>query len=237
MTLSLYAVPPDDRDRMNFQVVGPTAGMGVFAHIDTTVPGQNAFVEFDGLLGQRVFLHLHGVTITRSLVSLYNPDGTLLAGPVEVEADEGFVDTQTLPAIGTYKITVNPQGAATGSMEMTLYPVAPNLTAPIVIGGLPQPVALSIGQNASLLFLGQAGQSVTVWITDNSILEDCVTVTLRGSDGAPLTSTTRCDASGLDLEGSFNLDTQTLSTTGLYTIHVDPFGDGLGLMNLSVTSP
>jgi hypothetical protein len=57
-----------------------------------------------------------------------------------------------------------------------------------------------------------------------------VTVTLLKPDGSQLTSSTSSS-------GSFDLATQTLPTTGTYTIGVDPSSLNTGTMNVSVTSP
>jgi hypothetical protein len=57
-----------------------------------------------------------------------------------------------------------------------------------------------------------------------------VTVVLKKPDGSQLTATT----SGA---GTFNLATQTLPTTGTYTVTVNPDQFNTGSLNLSVTSP
>ena len=56
------------------------------------------------------------------------------------------------------------------------------------------------------------------------------TVRLLKPDGTQLTSSTSSSA-------SFNLSTQTLPTTGTYTIVVDPSAANTGSINVSVTNP
>ena len=57
-----------------------------------------------------------------------------------------------------------------------------------------------------------------------------VTVTLYKPDGSYLTSTTA-------FWSDFNLSTQTLPTTGTYTIVIDPWSANLGSITVNVTNP
>ena len=56
------------------------------------------------------------------------------------------------------------------------------------------------------------------------------TVKLLKPDGTQLTSTTSSAV-------SFNLATQTLPTTGTYTISIDPSGTNVGSITVNVTNP
>jgi hypothetical protein len=84
------------------------------------------------------------------------------------------------------------------------------------------------GQNASVTFSGTASQQVTVHVTSNSM--GWVTVKLLKPDGSILTST-------LQFLSSFNLSTQTLPSTGTYTILIDPDTTNTGSITVNVTTP
>ncbi len=127
---------------------------------------------------------------------------------------------------GTYTIRVDPAYAYAGSLTLTL---SEEVTGTLTIGGPAVPVSLSrVGQNARLTFEGTAGQPATVRLTANTL--SCVTVSLLKPDGTALTSTLSCS-------GSFTLATQTLPTTGVYTITLNPSGTNTGSITVSVTSP
>jgi YD repeat-containing protein len=218
-TLTLYDVPAD--------VTGTiTAGGGAQA-VTITTPGQNAVFTFEGAANQKVSLRMTGVTITSSLVSIKKPDGTVL-----VQASMGtggaFIDVQTLPVAGTYTILVNPNGFNTGNVTLTLYD-ASEITGTLSIGDPALTVTINNpGQNARLTFSGTSGQQVTVRVTNNVI--GAVTVKLLKPDGTQLTTTT----SGVS---SFNLATQTLPTTGTYTVLIDPASFNTGSLDVRVTNP
>jgi hypothetical protein len=115
MTLTLYDVPPN--------VTGTITPGGPPVTVAITVPGQNARLSFDGNAAQQVSLSLSGVTIGTSccsgiVVSLVKPDGTTLASKT-IGRNGGVLPAQ-LPVAGTYSIAVDPGGAATGSITLTL---------------------------------------------------------------------------------------------------------------------
>jgi hypothetical protein len=99
----------------------------------------------------------------------------------------------------------------------------------VTVGGSAASITIGTpGQNAAVTFSGTASQQVTVQITGNTI--GSVTVTLRKPDGSQLTSATSSAS-------SFNLTTQTLPSTGTYTIVIDPAGTSTGSVNVAVSSP
>jgi hypothetical protein len=193
--------------------------------VTTTTPGQVARLTFAGTAGQRVFLNVTAATTTSTL-SITNPDGTYLASPVSM--GNGFIDTRTLPATGTYTVTIDPNGPNTGSLTLTLADVPPDVTGTLAIGSPAVTVTTTTpGQNGALTVSGTAGQPVTVRVTRNTV--GTVTVTLKKPDGTTLTSSTSGAA-------SFTLTRQTLATTGTYTVNVDPSGANMGSLTVRVTS-
>ena len=111
-TLALYDVPADASGSVGFG--GPSLT------ISTATPGQNARITFDGRAGQHVSLKFSGVTVSLSYVSILKPDGGTLVAPTYVMSN-GRTFTLDLPADGTYAVVIDPQGAATGSMTLSLF--------------------------------------------------------------------------------------------------------------------
>lgn len=223
VNVTLYDVPDD--------VTGSITPGGSAVSVTIATPGQNALLTFAGTANQRVSLRATNVTMSQCnlAVTIRKPDGTnLVVNNCIGSGSSGFIDTQTLPTTGTYTVFVNPANATTGSVNITLYDIV-DVTGTLTINGGAVPVTITIpGQNAQLTFSGTSGQQVTVRVTSNTM--STVTVKLLKPDGTTLTSSTSS-------AGSFNLATQTLPTTGTYTVTIDPSGTNTGSMNVSVTSP
>jgi len=119
MTLALYDVPPDLSG--SIAIGGPPVSLTL-----GPVPGQNATLAFNGTAGQRVSLRLSNVTIGNTSccgarISMLKPDGTNVVPPILV-GSFGATITATLPVTGAYSIGVDPQGAYTGGITLTLSP-------------------------------------------------------------------------------------------------------------------
>jgi hypothetical protein len=126
-------------------------------------------------------------------------------------------------------VVVDPAGPSTGSVNVNLWDLPPDVTGTLTVGGGAVPVTLTTpGQQATLTFSGTQGQQVTVRVTGNTM--GLTLVRLRKPDGSQLTST----SSG---NSSFNLFPQTLPTTGTFSVLVDPSTTNVGTLNVAVTSP
>jgi hypothetical protein len=219
-TVTLYDVPAD--------VTGSITPGGSAVTVSPATPGQNARLTFSGTSGQRISLTATSTTINVSTLTVLNPDGTTLVSAAIFSGGGGFFDGTTLPATGTYTVVVDPWNEATGSTTLTLYAFS-DVASTVTIGGSAVTTTLgSPGQNGTLTFSGTASQQVTVHITSNTV--SVVTVTLRKPDGTTLTSS-------MGFSASFNLSTQTLPTTGTYTIAIDPYSTYTGSLATGVTSP
>ena len=169
-----------------------------------------------------------GVTLTSSAITLYKPDGTSWTSTsVTSSGGSGSLDQPTaLPPTGTYTVRVNPTGAATGVVTLTL---SSEVTGTVTINDPAMPVTLARpGQNGRVTFSGTSGQQVTVRVTGNTVGN--VTINVYRPDGSYLTA-------GGSAAASFNLTTTTLPTTGPYTITINPTTTTTGSLNLQVTSP
>jgi hypothetical protein len=159
-------------------------------------------------------------------VTLYKPDGTTLTA-TSVGTAGGYLDlSAALPTTGTYTLVVNPSGAYTGNMTITL---SSEVTGSVTINAAATAITIGrAGQNARYTFAGTASQQVTVRITGNTL--GSTTVNLYTPSGSYQTGTTNSAA-------SFNLSTVTLATTGTYTITLNPTTTATGGLNLQVTTP
>lgn len=188
--------------------------------------GQNARYTFSGTAGQWVSFGFTAVTISSANVTLYKPDGTYLTA-TSIGTAGGSLDlSAALPTTGTYALIVNPSGAYTGNLTITL---SSEVTGSVTINAAATAITIGrAGQNARYTFAGTASQQVTVRITGNTL--GSTTVNLYTPSGGYQTGTTNSAA-------SFNLSTVTLATTGTYTITLNPTTTATGSLNLQVTNP
>ena len=206
--------------------------------ITTHSAGENAWLTFNGQAGQRIALRMSGVTIGPSpccstYVWIYKPDGTALGSQTLVGTNGGFVDTRSLPATGRYRILVDPQQTATGSMTLTLYDVPPDVTTTITPAGPPVTVTTGPvpGQNALATFSGSQGQRIALKLSNVTIgTSSCCSarVSILKPDGSTLVFATPFGTSG-----GF-VDTRSLPVSGTYTILVDPQLTDVGSATLTL---
>jgi hypothetical protein len=224
--ITLYNVPAD--------VSGTITAGGSAVAVAPGTPGQNGALTFSGTSGQRVSVYISSVSMTAE-VSIRNTAGTELDSAT-VTALPGFIEPVTLPSTDTYTVFVDPTGIATGSVTLNLYSVAADVSGSISIGGSAVSVSLtSPGQIASYTFSGTSGQQITVNATSSNFRTPANTVStvvvkLLKPDGTVLTSKT---SSG----STFSLTTQTLPTSGTYTVLVDPTSANTGSLSLNISNP
>ena len=191
-----------------------------------SIVGQNARYTFSGTAGQWVNLGMTAVSIASSAITLWKPDGTQLAFTTVGTTGGSLDPPTTLPTTGTYTVTINPSGANTGSMTLTL---STEVTGTLTINAAATPVTISrAGQNARYTFNGTSGQQVTVRITGNTL--SSTTVNLYTPSGS-------WQAGNTSSAANFNLTTVTLANSGSYTITINPQTTATGSLNVQVTSP
>lgn len=96
---------------------GTTVG-GAAAALATTVPGQNAKVTFDAAAGQQVTVRLTNSTLGVVTVKLLTTDGSTQTTYTSFGSSSFNLATQTLPVAGTYTVSIDPSGAATGGISV-----------------------------------------------------------------------------------------------------------------------
>lgn len=201
------------------------------------VPGQNGTLTFSGTSGQRIsLLGTNGMSgqifaACDVNVTIRKPDTTVLAGPTCMEG-QGYIDTITLPATGTYTIAINPEGHASGNLTLKLYTVTDH-SGTITAGGSGVTQSFVPGQNGTLTFSGTSGQRISLRGTNGmfgTVFFGCdVTVTIRKPDTSVLAGPTCMELGGF-------IDAVTLPATGTYTIEIDPQAESSGNLTLTLYS-
>jgi hypothetical protein len=219
LDITLFVVPPDATG---------TLSNGVGTTVTTTSPGQNAALTFAATAGQRIFLKVSNLALTGEAspslrVKILKPDGFTFASiPFAVTGDD-YIDTKVISTGGTYKVVVDPQGRTRGSFTVTYYVVPPDLTGP-----LSSPLTVNFttpGMKATYTFTGTAGSAVTIGVNSGSTVA-LVRVGLKSPSGTEL-DFTYFEAGG----GSLTVN--SLPSTGVYTVVVDPEGASSGSLTLT----
>src|SRR5206468_2399662 len=106
-------------------VTGSIEPNGASVPVSVTTPGQNVRLTFAGAAGQVVSALASNNSIPGSCfsyafyLSILRPDGSTLA-TVPTCGGNVSISQRTLPVGGTYTIVVDPTGANTGSVTLTL---------------------------------------------------------------------------------------------------------------------
>ena len=224
VTLTLYEVAAD--------VTGSITAGGSAVTVTNTSPGQNGLHTFSGTANQRISLKISsgsysGGSPSAAHVDIKKPDGSSLASVLV--ATTGWIDTKTLPTTGTYTVMTDPDNSSTGSLTLTLYDVAADITGSITPNGSAVTVTTtSPGQNALHTFSGTANQVVTIKVTSGSFTggSNASWVTIKKPDGTELVST-------LVVTTGF-IDQRTLPTTGTYTVVTDPLDSSTGSLTVNL---
>jgi hypothetical protein len=221
VTVGLYVVPADQTG---------TLTLGVGKTLTTTVPGQNATWTFAGTAGQRLSFNFTGVTMTSVKVIVKGPGSpapTVLQDTMGTDGD--FQDPRTLPSTGTYTVTVDPQGASTGSVTLTFYNVPADAT------GTTSCTTTVPGQNCKLTLTGQTAGTHSITVTTNVPADpgqtQSVSLTVYQGTVLDFAHQVGYGTSGPD-GNSFDVN---LPSGGTYTIVVDPFGAAVGTTSVAVS--
>ena len=121
--------------------------------------GDKATATFSGTAGQRVSLDITNSTIASMKISLLKPNGSQVF-TVSATKTAKYVDTNTLPVNGTYKLVVDPNLDKTGKVTLKLYDVPPDASSSMTIGAPGSTVTTTVpGQNAYFTFSASRGSA------------------------------------------------------------------------------
>ena len=202
----------------------------------TSVPGQDARISFAATAGQRVVLLATNVSNPNATVKVLKPDGSTQATfgiNNNLTGQTFFLDTQTLPVTGTYTLWIQHVSSNIGSETLQLSSVPADYTAAIAIGDtarVPASGNTAIGQNATLTFSANAGQKVSISVSNAtySAFNSCF-LGVFAPNGSRVTSA-YCG------NGAPFIDTFTLNTTGTYSIILDPSGTAVGTTTITLNN-
>ncbi len=220
--LTLHDIDDDTTQAITPDGPAVTAGLTI---------GQKANFTFTGVAGRRYALRgerLTGTGCIFGMLRIYKPPSGFLLPLGDTCGTAPFLETVVVADPGTHTIMVDPDTTSTGTVRLTLNEVDTDVTGTLVINDPATPMSLTISQVAQFTFAGTQGQQVTVRLTGNTM--GYTSVVLKKPDLTTLTSTA---TSGTN----FNLTTQTLPTTGTYTVVIDPSGTATGSINVRVTNP
>jgi hypothetical protein len=192
-------------------------GDSVDATVD--VPGQTAYLTFQGAEGQKISLTSTS-SISHSVYIIDSNGNTLKRSrkPSLFYSTES-IDAFDLPATDTYTVTIKSNSAATGTFSVNIYDVPDDVTLPIVIGGEQVIVPISVpGQNSILTFSGEIGDRISL------------------SNSGPYKRTIIVDPEGNVLVSTSNhtIGLITLQVTGEYTIFIDPQYENIGSYSVTL---
>lgn len=218
LSVRVFTVPAD--------VGATTAAGGPAIALEVTTPGQNGTATFDGVAGQRVAVEITGATFTgSSTLRLNRPDGSALL-TTSMSGSTAFIDATTLPAAGAYGVSVNPAGAATGSVQVRVVDASDAVTEVGADGALVV-TTTTAGQNGSLRVPLRAGDRLAVQVVDQTYgtSSSSVRLSVLTPAGAVLVPATNAP------KGAF-LEPVVAPVDGTYQVQVDPSGQLTGLISV-----
>jgi RHS repeat-associated protein len=169
--------------------------------------------------GEKVSLKTNSSNLSAGYtIKWLKPNGEPLYSVGFGAKENWFWDSKTFATAGTYTLVVDPEGAATGSVDLQLWET-PDLTGQTITpsseGGSVTSTINVPGQRELVTFSGTASQLVTVKAQESTITSG--TIWVLKPDGTKLSGS----------EASFSPSSAarkelTLPTTGTYTIVIDP---------------
>ncbi|WP_371785161.1 RHS repeat-associated core domain-containing protein [Streptosporangium subroseum] len=193
-------------------------------------PGQDATFTFAGTADGAVSLGLTANTLPKSAyVNVIAPDGTITVKNFYVSsasADE--IDIAKLPQTGTYRVVIDPDQAAIGSITTTLSKPVTGALTPTGAG-----VAAAIaraGQDAVLTFAGTTGAAVSIGLTPNSV-NQATYVNVLAPDGTIAVKNYYVSSATAD-----EIDIAKLPQTGTYQVVIDPMRAGTGSVTATLSN-
>ena len=222
-------------DIANDQAGAITAGTPLPLTFAAANAGQNATETFSGTAGQKVSLNLTANTIGANTISgtnvtILKPDATALVAATSVGTNGKFIEPVSLPTTGTYTIKVDPQGANTGGITLSLANFGSDTTGTITANGSATVVtSTAAGQNGTLTFTGSVNQRIALNLSSNfGTMFSGARVWVKSP-----TNTTVVGPVVVGTSASF-VEPVTLAAAGTYTVKVDPDGANTGNVTLNL---
>lgn len=201
---------------------------GTATTFSTTRAGQSARYTFSGVAGNSYSIVPGSVTLSPSTqISVIAPDGRTLASGTFAPSSSLPIDLPAVPFTGTYTVFVDPTGAATGQLALS---VLADASGSVAVDGASLNASLRSGQNGRYSFSGIAGQNLSIGL-------DALTTT-------PAAGSVRLSVyspSGLLLISCAYSNAQScafpaLPGSGQYVIVADPVGMNSATFTLTLSS-
>jgi len=216
-----------------------TVGTGVVVN---TLPGQNAAVTFTPAAGvTKVSFTFTSTTMGSTAVSgvsaTLKQGATIVKSGITFGNNGTFVDQTTVTPGSAYTLSIDPQGANSGTTTVTVYDVTTDAT----FASIPLNVATAIsntkpGQNIKVTFAGTINRPLPLWFDDSTLADvgfGASAVKLIG----PAPATTVVKTWSIDGGDTWKEDLTALPATGTYTLTIDPYSSKVGSVNLTVNDP
>jgi hypothetical protein len=227
VTATVYDVSADQAGTI-------TSGTPLPLTFAASSPGQNATETFAGTAGQKVSLNLTANTIgantiSGTKVSIVTGSTTVVAA-TDVGTNGKFIEPVTLPTTGSYTVKVDPQGANTGGIMLSLANFAGDTSGSITANGSATVVTSTApGQNGTLTFSGTVNQRIALNLASNfGTMFSGAKVSVKSPTGTSVVAPTVVGTNGAFVEPV------TLTATGTYTVKVDPDGANTGNVTLNL---
>jgi len=201
-----------------------TTDLSVPTTVDLSTIGEVGTRTFPGTAGEQVALIVVSNSIPGADLTVLDPSGGVVA-TLFVSSATAFLNTITLPATGTYTVSIAPRGQLVGTVTFIVIPV-PDNTGTTTFSFATTVTIPTPGEVAVRSFDATAGLQATLSVFANSIAG--VDLTIRDPSGAVVTTLSTADASAT---GS----TFTFPVTGTYTITVGPQGPLTGTLTFLLT--
>ncbi len=194
--------------------------------VATNQQGQNSTVTFAATAGQSLSMDFASDTYSSMCAYYYRPDGSTIDWNCTGATNNWTQGPYSLSQTGNYKITIVPQGTATGTVTVSAFVYGNQSYA--ITPGTPMTTSSTIqGQYTNLTFSATAGQSLSMDFTNDTY-------------GSMCTHYYRPDGSTIDWNctgptSNWTQGPYSLSQTGTYTIQVQPQGTATGTVTTNIS--
>lgn len=207
----------------NLQLVADQTGTlpfdGGTITFSSSVVGQNATYSVAGTAGLNSVLALSADTFAGlTWVYVYLPDGTFWTSTYVGAGGSTHFTVPTMPTSGAYTFRVEPSGATTGSLSMSLSqngstPINGNSAGTLTAGAAPVAVNIAAGQTINYSFSGTKGQWLGLGLTNQATTPSGQTVSVKviDSGGTQIASFSHTSSTGYALPALPLTDTYTVS--------------------------
>ncbi|MEV0343885.1 caspase family protein [Nocardia sp. NPDC050713] len=192
--------------------------------LEIAKPGDTAELTFQGRTGRKVFVAATSSTLPSQcgLLVVRDPAGHQIASGCTYYDGTGYVDGTVLRADGEYTVTLDAANNATGKVTVRVSDVVDQDSAITADGAAVTSTLEAPGGVSKFRFTGNAGQRVFVGVTSSTLPLECGILELRDPANREIASgCTNADGTGY-------IDTERLTSSGEYTIVVDPSDSGTG---------